>query len=115
MGGHIEYFGNGVSSGCLVGPGMQSVDDHVSPLGIQPSRPMSVCSGSSCGGSGASPVLHSTTSTHSRYGSGSRDDMMTDKVLMSLTVRELNKRLQGCPREEVGEQLLILTCFLHNK
>lgn len=29
------------------------------------------------------------------------DDMINDDLLMTLTVRELNKRLHGCPREEV--------------
>lgn len=29
------------------------------------------------------------------------DDLINDELLMSLTVRELNKRLHGCPREEV--------------
>lgn len=29
------------------------------------------------------------------------DDLIGDELLMTLTVRELNKRLHGCPREEV--------------
>ncbi|XP_050315077.1 transcription factor MafA-like [Anthonomus grandis grandis] len=37
----------------------------------------------------------------SGYSTCSEDIGLTDKLLMSLSVRELNKRLHGCPREEI--------------
>lgn len=48
----------------------------------------------------------STSSNASSYngqscGGRSADDLVNDDLLMTLTVRELNKRLHGCPREEV--------------
>lgn len=50
----------------------------------------------------------STSSTSSNASSYSgpitcrnADDLVNDDLLMTLTVRELNKRLHGCPREEV--------------
>lgn len=50
----------------------------------------------------------STSSTSSNASSYSgpitcrnADDLINDDLLMTLTVRELNKRLHGCPREEV--------------
>lgn len=48
----------------------------------------------------------STSSNASSYsgpicGSRNADDLVNDDLLMTLTVRELNKRLHGCPREEV--------------
>lgn len=48
----------------------------------------------------------STSSNASSYsgpicGTRNADDLINDDLLMTLTVRELNKRLHGCPREEV--------------
>lgn len=47
----------------------------------------------------------STSSNASSYSgpicSRNGDDLINDDLLMTLTVRELNKRLHGCPREEV--------------
>lgn len=47
----------------------------------------------------------STSSNASSYSGPScgrnADDLVNDDLLMTLTVRELNKRLHGCPREEV--------------
>ncbi|KAJ3653838.1 hypothetical protein Zmor_013070 [Zophobas morio] len=58
-------------------------------------RPQSVCSGAST----ISPRLnHNTTSG---YSTCSEDLGLNDEMLMTLSVRELNKRLHGCPREEV--------------
>nr|XP_969910.2 PREDICTED: transcription factor MafA [Tribolium castaneum] len=58
-------------------------------------RPQSVCSGAST----VSPRLnHNTTSG---YSTCSDDLGLDDQMLMTLSVRELNKRLHGCPREEV--------------
>jgi uncharacterized small protein (DUF1192 family) len=37
-----------------------------------------------------------------RFCAGSGDDILNDDALMSLSVRELNKRLHGFPREEVA-------------
>lgn len=56
-------------------------------------RPQSVCSGASA----LSPRLNHTTSGYSTCS----DEMLNDEMLMTLSVRELNKRLHGCPREEV--------------
>lgn len=65
------------------------------------SRPLSV---SSTRSSTASPrhmiQYNSSTSVHSS-GSSNSDKMIEDELLTTLTVRELNKRLHGCPREEV--------------
>jgi len=49
----------------------------------------------------------SNASSYSGVGSGNcgggrnGEDLINDDLLMTLTVRELNKRLHGCPREEV--------------
>ncbi|XP_001601967.2 transcription factor MafB isoform X2 [Nasonia vitripennis] len=76
----------------------------------QPVRPLSVCSGSSCGPGpsssqgtgGLSPTRCGVPrSMHCGAPAGSLEDLMNDDLLMSLSVRELNKRLQGCPREEI--------------
>ncbi|CAH1183484.1 unnamed protein product [Phaedon cochleariae] len=60
--------------------------------GIHHQRSQSVCSGASA----LSPRLH-----HSGYSTCSEDTGLNDDMLMSLSVRELNKRLHGCPREEI--------------
>lgn len=57
-------------------------------------RPLSVCSG----GSVLSPRINNGTSG---YSTCSEDMGLNDDMLMSLSVRELNKRLHGCPRDEV--------------
>ncbi|CAH0557724.1 unnamed protein product [Brassicogethes aeneus] len=57
-------------------------------------RPQSVCSGSSA----LSPRLNNH---NSGYSTCSEDIGLNDDMLMTLSVRELNKRLHGCPREEV--------------
>jgi uncharacterized small protein (DUF1192 family) len=41
------------------------------------------------------------SSNGSSYNGSSGDDLINDELLMTLSVRELNKRLHGCPREEV--------------
>lgn len=73
-------------------------DPPDSPLGMgQPmghgGRPLSLspdsrCTSVSCGNS----IIHST---------GPADAFLTDDMLMSLSVRELNKRLHGFPRSEI--------------
>lgn len=61
---------------------------------IHHARPLSVCSGASA----LSPRMPNGTSG---YSTGSEDMSLNDDLLMTLSVRELNKRLHGCPREEV--------------
>ncbi|XP_056630896.1 transcription factor MafA-like [Diorhabda carinulata] len=57
-------------------------------------RPQSVCSGAS--------ALSPRMNTHnSGYSTCSEDISLNDELLMNLSVRELNKRLHGCPREEI--------------
>lgn len=63
-------------------------------LGL-PHRPLSVCSA----GSAQSPRMQ--VGSGSGYSTCSEEICMNDELLMSLSVRELNKRLHGCPREEV--------------
>lgn len=57
-------------------------------------RPQSVCSGASA----LSPRMGTG---NSGYSTCSEDISLNDEMLMTLSVRELNKRLHGCPREEV--------------
>ncbi|XP_057331581.1 transcription factor MafA isoform X3 [Microplitis mediator] len=93
--------GNGIlppSSGILNG-----MDDSMHTMSMQPGRPLSVCSANSCGPGGHSPVHRSSGHYLNCNSSSSQDDLMNDEVLMSLSVRELNKRLHGCPREEVSK------------
>lgn len=63
----------------------------ISPLGL--SRPMSVSSSTAM-----SPMSNSASSRSNQH---SADDIIDDKLLMCLSVRELNKRLHGYPREDV--------------
>ena len=56
----------------------------------------------SCGSSSVmSPLSSSGGGHHISFSSGGADDILNDDALMSLSVRELNKRLHGFPREEV--------------
>ncbi|KAJ9590571.1 hypothetical protein L9F63_016391 [Diploptera punctata] len=56
----------------------------------------------SCGSSSVmSPLSSSGGGHHINFSSGGGDDILNDDALMSLSVRELNKRLHGYPREEV--------------
>lgn len=80
--------------------------DHLSSLNVHSSsyhhsnlhsnRPLSVCS---TGSSNISPRQSGPGSMMSY--NGGHDDLINDDMLMSLSVRELNKRLHGCPRDEV--------------
>lgn len=78
-------------------PSGMIMENHPAQQIIQ--RPQSVCSGSS----GVSPRLsNSNISTNtSGYSTCSDDIGLNDELLMTLSVRELNKRLHGCPREQV--------------
>ena len=53
--------------------------------------------------SGSGQVIngHSSDCSNGYSNSGSKSDILNDDLLISLTVRELNKRLHGFPREEV--------------
>lgn len=73
-------------------PSGMIMDNHPSHHVLQ--RPQSVCSGSSA----LSPRLNNNTSG---YSTCSEDLGLNDDLLMTLSVRELNKRLHGFPREEV--------------
>lgn len=73
--------------------------DHMGPINMHsPYYPhsgrLSVCS---TGSSNISPHTGSGSISCSNLG----DENLNDDMLMSLSVRELNKRLHGCPREEV--------------
>ncbi|XP_023163876.1 transcription factor MafB [Drosophila hydei] len=60
---------------------------------LQPYRPLS-----------ASSTRSSNNSPHTcsgAYSNATLEDCINDDMLTTLTVRELNKRLHGCPREEV--------------
>ncbi|CAG9853832.1 unnamed protein product [Phyllotreta striolata] len=57
-------------------------------------RPQSVCSGASA----LSPRMNNH---NSGYSTCSEDIGLNDDMLVTLSVRELNKRLHGCPREEI--------------
>lgn len=68
---------------------------------IQNNRPMSVNSTRSSTNSprASSGVYSNSSGSLNSIGNG--DDIINDELLTTLTVRELNKRLHGCPREEV--------------
>ncbi|XP_076647029.1 maf family bZIP transcription factor traffic jam isoform X1 [Halictus rubicundus] len=105
--GHIEYYGGAGAGGGMLpagGSGMSGMDDSMQGIPMQPGRPMSVCSVSSCGAGGPSPAHRTGNGLYSNCGSNNpQEELMNDELLMSLSVRELNKRLHGCPREEVSQ------------
>ncbi|KAK0181437.1 hypothetical protein PV327_003724 [Microctonus hyperodae] len=91
--------GNGIlssSNGVI-----NSMDDSMHTMSMQPGRPLSECSATSCGPGGPSPIHRSGSSHYLDCNGNPQDDLINDEVLMSLSVRELNKRLHGCPREEI--------------
>jgi hypothetical protein len=112
MSSHLEYYsGPGAGGGMLPAGGnvMQGMEDSMQGIPMQPGRPLSVCSVSSCGAGGPSP--HRVGNLYSNYnGSNQQDDLINDELLMSLSVRELNKRLHGSPREEVSEVCVNVSC-----
>ncbi|XP_014479698.1 PREDICTED: transcription factor Maf isoform X1 [Dinoponera quadriceps] len=104
MSSHLDYYGGPTAGGMLPGGGgvMQGIEDSMQGMSLQPGRPLSVCSVSSCGAGGPSPAHRAGNGLYSNCnGSNPQDELMNDELLMSLSVRELNKRLHGCPREEV--------------
>ncbi|XP_076269426.1 uncharacterized protein LOC143202047 [Rhynchophorus ferrugineus] len=71
------------------------------PVIMHHTRPQSVSSGASA----LSPRVGNRTggSYHNSGFSSCSDDLgLSDNLLVTLSVRELNKRLHGCPREEVA-------------
>ncbi|EFN89772.1 Transcription factor MafA [Harpegnathos saltator] len=105
MSSHLDYYGGpGTGSGMLPAGGgvLQGIEDSMQGMSLQPGRPLSVCSVSSCGAGGPSPAHRAGNGLYSNCnGSNAQEELMNDELLMSLSVRELNKRLHGCPREEV--------------
>lgn len=73
-------------------PAGMLIDAH--HQGLHHQRPQSVCSGVSA----LSPRLNHH---NSGYSTCSDDVNLSDEMLMTLSVRELNKRLHGCAREEI--------------
>uniref|UniRef100_A0A8D9E238 Neural retina-specific leucine zipper protein n=1 Tax=Cacopsylla melanoneura TaxID=428564 RepID=A0A8D9E238_9HEMI len=53
-------------------------------------------------GSPSSSVMSPLTPRTS-YGCGDSDSLLSDDLLMCLSVRELNKRLHGCPRDQIAK------------
>lgn len=75
---------------------MHGASHHHLHLHGHSNRPHSVSSA----GSLASP-RHGNSGGSCYTSSNSSDDIINDDLLMSLSVRELNKRLHGCPRDQV--------------
>lgn len=102
MPSHIEYYGSSSNGGMVPNGGSysQPLDNLPDVVPMQSGRPMSVCSGSSCGTGGPSPNQSHQMYRPSCSGSDNPKDL-DDELLTTLSVRELNKRLHGCPREEV--------------
>lgn len=115
MSSHLEYYsGPGTGGGMLPTGGgvMQGMEDSMQGLSIQPGRPLSVCSVSSCGAGGPTPAHRSGNGLYSNCnGTNPQDELMDDELLMSLSVRELNKRLHGCPREQVSDSFVFYLCI----
>lgn len=106
MSSHLDYYGGPAAGGGMIPGGggvLQGIEDSMQGMSLQPGRPLSVCSVSSCGAGGPSPSHRAANGLYSNCnGSNPQDELMNDELLMSLSVRELNKRLHGCPREEVS-------------
>lgn len=90
---HRRDYGNFGVQSPILDPyqGSNIVPSHI---GHNQMRPQSVCSVQS----GLSPRCNQQSSG---YSTCSTEDTLNDELLMSLSVRELNKRLHGCPREEI--------------
>lgn len=106
MANHLECYGGSGDGMLQSNIGLLSMDDDsILPGPMEPTRPISVCSSNSCSGMGSMIQLQrqSNGNEYKCNSGNSQDDLMDDEVLMSLSVRELNKRLHGCPREEVSK------------
>lgn len=112
MSNHLEYYSGPNAGGGMIpasGSVMQGMEDSMQGISMQPGRPLSVCSVSSCGASGRNPAHRVSNGLYSNCnGSNPQDELMDDDLLVSLSVRELNKRLHGSPREQVSEILCSL-------
>ncbi|KAH8333742.1 hypothetical protein KR059_002912 [Drosophila kikkawai] len=87
--------GGGGGGGGSGGPGSVSGGSCViTRAALQPCRPLSASSTRSS--NNMSPRTCSGA-----YSTATLEDCINDDMLTTLTVRELNKRLHGCPREEV--------------
>lgn len=106
MSSHLEYYSSPSAGGGMLPAGggvMQGMEDSMQ-LSIQaPGRPLSVCSVSSCSAGGPTPAHRSGNGLYSNCNGTNPQEIMDDELLMSLSVRELNKRLHGCPREQVNK------------
>lgn len=87
--------GGGGNNGGLGGH-MDLAPLNMHSYSFQNSRPLSVSSTRSSTNSPRGPYNSCNSSS-----SGGSSDKIGDDLLTTLTVRELNKRLHGCPREEV--------------
>ncbi|KAH8412293.1 hypothetical protein KR009_001023 [Drosophila setifemur] len=93
---------NGSSSGGGGGGGPGSVGPGsvgggscvITRAALQPCRPLSASST-------RSSTNMSPRTCSGAYSTATLEDCLNDDMLTTLTVRELNKRLHGCPREEV--------------
>lgn len=108
MAGHLEYYGGGSNGGGMIQSngcgGNQGLEDGIHNMTMPPGRPLSVCSVNSCNtGAGSNPSLRNSNGNYSSSGGYPTEEYMDDELLMSLSVRELNKRLHGRPREEVSD------------
>lgn len=114
MSNHLEYYSGPSAGGGMLPAGssvMQGMEDSMQGISMQPGRPLSVCSVSSCGAGGPNPAHRAANGLYSNCsGSNPQDELMDDELLMSLSVRELNKRLHGCPREQVSDKSRVPRC-----
>lgn len=112
MSSHLEYYSGPSAGGEMLPAGgsvMQEMENSMQGLSMQPGRPLSVCSVSSCGAGGPTPAHRSGNGLYSNCnGTNPQEELMDDELLMSLSVRELNKRLHGCPREQVSKVFYFL-------
>lgn len=94
MSSHLEYYSGSGAGGCMLPAGgnvMQGMEDSMQGVPMQPGRPLSVCSVSSCGAGGPSPAHRVGNGLYSNCnGSNPQEELMNDELLMSLSVRELN-------------------------
>ncbi|CAM1310161.1 MAF (predicted) [Pycnogonum litorale] len=84
----------------------QSLHHHIGGIETSPSSSSSGIGGGGGGGGGGAQLAHHHHHHHHHHQDDhpsmySNDGMLRDEQLMSLSVRELNKRLHGFPREEV--------------
>lgn len=102
---HHHHHQNGPPNGLMPcnGPSNRphSVSSSVSTLSPRLSHHQHMHHSSTARGESTSSNSSNASSYSGSCGGRNADDLINDDLLMSLTVRELNKRLHGCPREEV--------------